>query len=119
MNKFNKIFVSVCLIFSAHIAMACDYPSERVSIPVGGDVSKEELLAAQQGVKSYMAALATYRDCIVEEEKLARLAMEDLAPEIEQQREEMLNKKYNAAVEDEEKVAAEFNAAVQAFNKSQ
>ena len=65
-----------------------------------------------------MAALATYRECIVDEEKLARLAMEDLAPEVEEQREELINKKYNASVEDEERVAAEFNAAVQDFNKS-
>lgn len=118
MNKFNKIFISICLIFAAQASIACDYPSERVSIPSGGDVSKEELLTAQKGVKAYMAALTTYRECIVEEEKLARLAMEDLAPEIEQQREEMLNKKYNAAVEDEERVAAAFNSAVQAYNKS-
>jgi len=97
--------------------MACDYPSERASIP-RGDVSKEELLAAQRSVKAYMAALTEYRDCIVEEEKLARLAMADLAPEVEQQREEMLNKKFNAAIEDEERVAAKFNEAVQAYKKN-
>lgn len=118
MNVSNKVFISICLLFAAQPGLACDYPSERVSIPNGSTTSKEELLAAQQNVKAYMAALATYRECIVDEEKLARLAMEDLAPEVEEQREELINKKYNASVEDEERVAAEFNAAVQDFNKS-
>jgi hypothetical protein len=117
MKNFNKLFITIGLFFSAHAGFACDYPSDRVSIPNGSTTTKEELLTAQKNVKSYIAALATYRDCIVNEEKLARLAMEDLAPEIEQQREEMLNKKFNASVEDEERVAAEFNVAVQDFNK--
>ena len=118
MNILKTGFISICLLFAAQTSLACEYPSERVKIPNGGTTSKEELLAAQKAVKVYMAALATYRDCIVEEEKLSRLAMEDLAPEVEQQREELLNKKYNAAVEDEERVAAEFNVAVQDYNKS-
>ena len=118
MNIAKNVCISICLLFAAQAGLACDYPSERVKIPNGSTTSKEELLSAQKDVKVYMAALATYRDCIVEEEKLARLAMEDLAPEIEQQREELLNKKYNAAVEDEERVAAEFNVAVQDYNKN-
>lgn len=118
MNITKTVFISICLLFTAQTSLACEYPSERVKIPSGSTTSKEELLAAQKGVKVYMTSLATYRDCIVEEEKLSRLAMEDLAPEVEQQREELLNKKYNAAVEDEERVAAEFNSAVQDYNKS-
>jgi len=117
MKNSHRLFVAIGLLFSAQAGFACDYPSERVSIPNGGTTTKEELLTAQKNVKTYIAALATYRDCIVTEEKLARLAMEDLAPEVEQQREEMLSKKFNATVEDEERVAAEFNAAVQDYNK--
>jgi hypothetical protein len=117
MNTYNNVLLSTCLLFVAQAGFACDYPSERVVIPNGSTVSKEDLLAAQVGVKSYLAALLTYRECIVEEEKLARLAMENLAPEVEQQREDLLNKKYNASVEDEERMAAEFNAAVQDYNK--
>ena len=117
MNKYKNVFLSTSLLFAAQAAIACDYPSDRVKIPNGSTTSKEDLLAAQNGVKAYMADLMTYRECIVEEEKLARLAMENLAPEVEQQREEVLDKKYNAAVEDEERLAAEFNAAVQDYNK--
>ena len=41
--------------------------------------------------------------------------MGELAPEVEQEREDMLNKKYNAAVDEMERVAAQFNAEVQAY----
>jgi len=117
MNIYKKVLLSTCLLFVAQAGLACDYPSDRVKIPNGNTTSKEDLLAAQRGVKTYLAALLTYRECIVEEEKLARLAMEDLAPEVEEQREEVLNKKYNASVDDEERLAAEFNSAVQDYNK--
>ena len=43
--------------------------------------------------------------------------MDDLQPEDEQQREDMLNKKYNAAVDEMETVAANFNTEVQAFSR--
>jgi len=46
---------------------------------------------------------------------LARTQMDDLAAEEEQLREDLLNKKYNAAVDDMERVAAEFNVAVQTY----
>lgn len=117
MTRFNTVFFSVCLLLVANAGFACDYPSNRATIPDGATAAKEDLLAAQRDVKAYLAELVTYRECIVEEEKLARLAMEDLAPEVEQQREEILNKKYNASVEDEERVAAAFNSAVQDYNK--
>lgn len=94
--------------------LACDYPA-KIGIPSGLTAEKEEMLAAQRQVKQYVADMEAYLDCIVAEEKMARQDMVDLAPEDEQQREEMLNKKYNAAVEEMERVAAEFNAEVQAY----
>jgi hypothetical protein len=41
--------------------------------------------------------------------------MEDIDAEQEQQREDMLNKKYNAGVEQMERVAADFNTEVQTY----
>ena len=84
-------------------------------IPNGGTATKEDMLEGQREVKAYVAAMEVYLECIVEEEKTARAAIEDLQPEQEQQREEALNKKYNAAVDEMERVAAQFNAEVQAY----
>ncbi len=114
MNKSIIVISSLCLYFAAQASLACDYPA-RVKIPVGATATKEEMINGQRGVKKFVAEMDIYLECIVDEEKLARLAMEDLEPEIEQQREEMLTKKYNAGVEEMEKVAAQFNTEVQAY----
>ena len=114
MNKIIQITCSVCLFFIASTGLACEYP-QRITVPSGESTSEQELLAAQKEVKTFISTMETYLECIVEEEKLARLAIDDLAPEVEQQREEMLTKKYNAAWEEEKRVEAEWNAAVQAY----
>ena len=114
MNRFSLVSLAFLgLAFSAQ-ALACEYP-ERVDVPNGASATKEEMLEAQKSVKTYVTAMETYLDCILEEEKAARAAIEDLTPEVEQQREDMLTKKYNAAVDEMETVAAEFNAQVQAY----
>lgn len=117
MNRFSIVSCGIALAFSAQAALACDYP-ERVQVPNGASATKEEMLAAQNSVKTYVADMEAYLDCILEEEKAARAAIEDLTPEVEQQREDMLTKKYNAAVDEMETVAARFNDEVQAY-KSQ
>lgn len=73
------------------------------------------MLEGQRGVKTYVAAMEVYLECIVEEEKAALAAIEDLQPEDEQQRADAMNKKYNAAVDEMERIAAQFNAEVQAY----
>ena len=114
MNRTIKLISSISLFCLAQAGFACDYPAN-ITVPDGGSASKDDLIAAQKAVKEYIANMDVYLECIVEEEKLARLAMEDLAPDIEQQREEILNKKYNAAWEQEKEVEAEWNATVQAY----
>jgi len=114
MIKRSQILLSTCLFFAASAALACDYP-KRVLIPNGNTATKEDMIEGQRGVKQYVADMEIYLQCIVEEEKQAREAMEELLPEVEQEREDMLNKKYNAAVDEMERVAAQFNAEVQAY----
>ena len=114
MTKLTRIIFASIFLFVAQSALACDYPT-RVSLANGSIATKEEMVQSQRDVKSFIANMETYLECMIEEEKTTRAAITDLQPEEEQQREEMLNKKYNAAVDEMEKVAAEFNAEVQAF----
>lgn len=102
------------LLAGATGALACDYPA-RVEIPDGTTADREAMLSAQRDVKQFVTSMEEYLECIVNEENNARAQMVDLAPEDEQQREDLLTKKYNAAVEDMERIAAEFNTEVQAF----
>ncbi len=114
MTTSYKLAFASSLLLATSFAFACDYP-EQVSIPNGNTATEQEMLEGQNGVKQYVADMEAYLDCIVAEEKSARAEIEDLEPEEEQQRDDLLTKKYNAAVEEMETVAARFNAQVQAF----
>jgi len=73
------------------------------------------MLEGQRGVKRFVADMEVYLECIIDEEKMSRAVLEDLDPADEQQREDLLNKKYNAAVDEMERLAAQFNVEVQAY----
>mgnify|MGYP006181322317 CR=1 FL=1 len=68
MNRFALLSFGIALALSAQSALACDYP-ERVSVPNGASATKEEMLEAQNAVKSYVSEMEAYLDCILEEEK--------------------------------------------------
>ncbi len=114
MNSMIKIVCAVSLLTIAPSGFACDYPS-RVKVPDGAMATKEDMLVGQKEVKAFVADMEAYLECIVVDEKQARMDMDSLESEDEQLREEMLNKKYNAAVDDMERIAAAFNVAVQDF----
>jgi vacuolar-type H+-ATPase subunit H len=108
------VICGISLFVSPFATAACDYPS-KVDIPSGMTATKEDMLQGQRDVKAYVAAMEEYLECIVTDEKIARSEMDDIESEAEQQREDMLNKKYNAAVDDMETIAATFNTEVQAY----
>lgn len=114
MNYLLKAALFTSLFLAAHASFGCEYP-ERVLIPNGNAATKEEMIDGQRGVKKYVADMEVYLQCIVDEEKQAREALGELQPEQEKEREDLLNKKYNAAVDEMERVAAQFNAEVQAY----
>jgi hypothetical protein len=102
------------LLFTAPAAFACDYP-QRASFPDGQTATKDEMIAGQQSVKAYMAAMEEYLACIAADEETAIAQLEDPSKEVLQQRDQMLGKRHNAAVEEMEIVAAEFNNEVRAY----
>lgn len=95
---------------------ACDYPSQP-AMPDGTNASKDEMIAGQKAVKVYMASMDEYLACIEDEAVASR--SEDEAPEITQQRDALLNKRYNAAVAEMEEVAARFNEQVRAYKEQE
>ncbi len=114
MKNFTKLVCIISFTFGIQSAFACEYP-ERVSIPNGTTATKEEMIEGQRGVRKFMADMEVYRQCLLDEEKIARASIEDLSPEDEQAREDLLNKKYNASVDEEERLVNQFNLEVQAF----
>ncbi|MDJ0710268.1 MAG: hypothetical protein QNJ14_07765 [Woeseiaceae bacterium] len=116
MNRLIKLAVFVALVSIASGAQACDYP-KRATVPDGATASKEDMIAGQRGVKDYMAAMETYLSCIEAAEAAAVLELGDLDDGAKRQRDEMFNKKYNAAVEEMNLVAEEFNLQVRAYRQ--
>ncbi len=95
-------------------ALACDYP-QRAEILDGATASKDQMLAGQKSVKSYMAAIDEYLACIEKKEKERLAAMEEITDEERANRTDALTKKHNAAVEEMELVAARFNESVRDY----
>lgn len=115
MNRLIQITAFFALTFMAQGSFACDYP-KRVDVPDGASATKDEMIAGQRGVKSYVSDMESYLSCIEAEEAQAMLALgDDVDEEAKLQRKEMFNKKYNAAVEEMNLVAEEFNVQVRAY----
>lgn len=98
------------------MALACDYP-ERPHIPEGEAASKDELLAAKSGVQNFIAAVDEYLTCLEDEETSAIEELPEITPEELQRRNEMLNKKFDAANEEKALVGEQFNQQIRMYNK--
>jgi hypothetical protein len=118
MNTISKIGISCLLSLAAPLVLACDYP-ERPSIPDGATASKDELLAAKEGVNAYLAGVDEYLTCIEDAEKATVAELEDPDPDDLKRRDDMLSKKFDAANDEKAMVGEEFNQQVRAFNAAQ
>ena len=65
----NLIVTSAALTLMglASASIACDYP-DRADIPNGSTATRDEMVAGQQSIKDYMAAMEVYLSCIEQEE---------------------------------------------------
>lgn len=116
MNKTLRITTALSLIALSPLALACEYPN-RVDVPDGATASKEDMLASQKAVKTYMSEMEEYLACIEQEEKDTIAAMSEITEEELAKRNAALTKKHNAAVEEMEILAARFNDAVRAYKE--
>lgn len=104
------------ILLASSLALACDYP-ERPHIPDGGAASKDELLAAKSSVQNFIAAVDEYLTCIEDQEQSAIEDMPDVSEEELQRRNDLLNKKFDAANEEKALVGEQFNQQIRAYNK--
>ena len=112
----TKAITGLLFVLASPLALACDYPTTP-HIPDGATASKDELLAAKADVQSYIAAVDEYLTCIETTEKEAVAAMDNPSPEELQRRDEMLNKKFDAANEQKVLVGEQFNQQIRAYNQ--
>ncbi|MBT8091640.1 MAG: hypothetical protein KJN77_01300 [Gammaproteobacteria bacterium] len=116
MTIITRVAILSAMLFASPQALACDYP-QRAGIPDGATATKEEMIDGQREVKSYMAAMEEYLSCIESAEQDTVAGNDGLDEDARQQRIAMFNKKYNAAVDEMNLVAAEFNIQVRAYKE--
>tara|TARA_B100000579_G_C22733922_1_gene805692 strand:+ start:599 stop:940 length:342 start_codon:yes stop_codon:yes gene_type:complete len=107
----KKIFLILSLItFSSMTFAECNYPKKNFDIPSGKKATEAEMVETMGKVKQFQADLAIYRDCL--DDEIAKIS-----PELESYEDiqRMNAQKYNASVEDEQKMAEDWGEAVQAF----
>lgn len=115
MTKLHKSMTSVAMLMAANFAFACDYPSRPDSMPNGETASKEEMLAGVKAINEYQENMNEYLACIEADDVVAKQAMDADDEDALEQRQEMFNKRYNAAVEEQTLAVEEFNAQIRAY----
>ena len=107
----KKLFFTISLIAFSSVSFAeCNYPKRNFDIPSGKKATEAEMVETMGKVKQFQADLGVYRTCL--DDELAKVS-----PELESYEEiqRMNAQKYNASVEDEQKMAEEWGEAVRAF----
>ena len=115
MNKFFRPALGAILGLASFTVFACDYP-ERPFIPDGATASKEELLAAKDGVQTFLASVDEYLQCVELEDQATLALMDDATPEERAEHDKSMNRKFDAANEEKAMVGEQFNQQVRAYN---
>ncbi|MDB6088695.1 MAG: hypothetical protein JWN85_1479 [Gammaproteobacteria bacterium] len=97
----------------------CSYPPPPNKIPDGSTATLEEMQAAQKAMQTYDHAIKAYTDCLRLEHDAALAKTTDMTPEEKAKQtaqiESVMNKKNNAAIDQEESIVARFNEQIKVF----
>jgi hypothetical protein len=97
----------------------CSYPPPPDKIPDGSTATLEEMQAAQKVMQTYDHAIKAYTDCLRLEHDAALAKTTDMTPEEKAKQtaqiESVMNKKNNAAIDQEETIVARFNEQIKVF----
>jgi hypothetical protein len=115
MNKMTKILISILLVFTTSLALACDYPAPPKKLPDGASASKDEMLTGVRSISAYQENMTEYLACIEADEVVTLQALADDDEDAKRQRKSMFDKKYNAAVDEQSRTVEIFNAEIRAY----
>lgn len=111
--KVSPIYFAVMAIFLARAAFAaCEMPSLVTSIPDGATATEEQLLAVQERIRAYVAAMDRYIACQNEE-------MSQSGPDASSEYLVLMTNRIEAAREEVDTIATRFNDQVDAFRAAQ
>ena len=108
--KIIRPLILLAALGSAMSALACDMPAA-VDIPPGDEATLDEMLAAQTGVREFLAAMEEYLACMDGE-------LEAMDEEASEEDRNLMVEQYNSGVDLMEEIAAEFNEARQLYQEA-
>lgn len=121
MKLIIKAIIIIATILASPVNAECNYPT-KVQIPNGTINTTDEFVAGYNSVKNWMEKMNSYLDCI-DKETTASITLlkinKEHTKEVEQRIIELQDKKYNAAVEDQQRVAQQLNEQVRAYKAAQ
>jgi hypothetical protein len=95
---------------------ACTYPTPPDALPDGATATREQMLEGKKKVTEFDKAIVAYTSCLKLENEAALAKSPDLTEEQKQEMQRMLDQKHNAAIAEDEALAARFNEQLKAFN---
>ena len=111
MKSIISVFLLIGSLGYAQFALSdCFYPKMNVNIPNGSTATMEEMVAAQNNFKGYNADMNAYLDCLDDELSKISQDLEGYA-DIKS----LSDAKYNAAVDQLQEAAEEWNEAVRSY----
>ena len=121
MKQFFKTIIILSLTITFPLFAECNYPT-KVEIPNGASSTTEEFMSGYQAVKAWVTDMNEYMAC-VDKETTASLTLlkinKEHTPEVEKRIIELQDKKYNAAVDDQQRIAQLLNEQVRAYKAAQ
>ena len=124
MTRYSSI--SACLLALAAVTAApsafaaCTHPKPPANLPAGATATKDEMIAANQLVKQYVAEMDVYLQCIdAETPKTPSGKMTDEEKAQLLQAQKIVVEKHNAAVAEEEAMRDDWHNRLQAYKDRQ
>ncbi|MFQ3333679.1 MAG: DNA-binding transcriptional MerR regulator [Woeseiaceae bacterium] len=121
MKLILKTIIVLAIILASPVNAECNYPA-KVQIPNGTINTTEEFTAGYKSVKAWIEKMDGYLDCI-DKETTASITLlkinKEHTKEVEQRIIELQDKKFNAAVEDQQRIAQQLNEQVRAYKAAQ
>jgi hypothetical protein len=108
--------LAVAIVLAPAAYADCTYPQAPTQIPDGSTATLKEMITAMQVVKSYNEQMTAYLSCIqLERDSRVASAGATLTKQQKQELEAIEVQKHNAAVDQLQTVANQFNAQVKIF----
>ena len=111
----TKFIISLALVFSTPLALACDYPPPPKELPEGTTATKDDMLAGVKMISAYQASMSTYLSCIEADQVMVLQTLDDEDEEAKTRSSTNFDKRYNAAVEEQMKTVERFNLEIREY----